>query len=295
MSVLVSKDILSQIFHYLPVQQAKDCALLGDTFYRASRLGSAMNMRWKVFDTKRLNDLLSRFFVHLIDAVEVSDLMVLTCFYYARVNITSVKLHINKDDLKLSKSDFINFNQLTELNFVIVAPIDNFYLIDLPEKLKVLKFNRLSNDDKNEDQIHIPSKLPTTLEILYIRYLVVKNIILPDGLKELTYIDKDCFTNMPKVIPKNILTLNIQGKSTNAWEILQDDVIYQNLQNVTLCDENVTTQISILTSSMPNIKNIQATHLKLTNDGQVTIEEFGHLPGHVDYVNFGEKNKRIKL
>lgn len=286
----VSNDLLSCIFHYLPVQQAKDWALLGDTFYRASRLGSAMNMRWEVHDNERLNALLSRFFVHLVQAVEVSELTMLTCFHYARVKITDVKF-IGKN-ICLSRKEYINFDNLTTLSIHNTGHNPESKITELPNGLKCLKF--VGDNGK----IVFSCELPKSLEILHMNgFFIDGDLILPEGLKTFKYIHTQCYEHLPKNLPINLQYLHIQGKSasSNRWRIGAENTVYPFLTTIVVIDRNLKDNIDYNTLYYPSLKHLEVTKLRLKNDGGLYIDEFETYDGEKSLVIFTEERNLKKI
>jgi len=290
MSVSVPKDLLSQIFHYLPIQQAKDWALLGDTFYRASRLGSATNMRWKVHDNERLNGLLSRFFVHLVQAVEVFELTMLTCFHYARVKITDVKFVAKV--IQISRKEYINFDNLISMSFLDTGMNSILEITELPSRLKCLK---VTGDNKT---ILFSCELPKSLEILHIGgFLIEGDLILPEGLKTFKYIHKRCYEHLPKNLPVNIEYLHIQGKSApdNEWKFGTVNTVYPFLSTIVVIDKNPEDNINYNTKHYPSLKHLEVTKLNLKNDGNLHVDEFETYDNGKSVVLFGEERNLKKL
>lgn len=296
-----SFDILTRIFHFLPVQQAKDWALCSKKFYRASRLGSAMNMRWIILDEERLRTILKTFFAHLIEAVEVSKFMTLICLRYARLKLTDVTFQVKKSNDIFFGGDF---DDIKRLYFKFVGFADTFELSDFPKNLRVLKFNRMDISEQDEDDIVIiPSKLPETLKTLFIRSSCIKGLVLNNGLEEFTYIDHDCFSNLPAHIPVNIYKLNIQGTSdAGGWNILDDNTVYPNLKKMSIYDfcSGHTIEIRFETRNAPNLRRVAATHLKLINNAKLSMKSFENTADGISYFEFynsdeEKPNKKIKL
>jgi Leucine-rich repeat (LRR) protein len=267
MSVFFDKHIWSRIFHHLPIEQAKEWALLSKSMYHASRLGSAMNMRWKITNASILNVLSKQFFVHLIQAVEVRNCSVLTCLYYLNVKITNVRLSIHASDMYYKKSDFINFDQITELSVCFKQPISKFGLMDLPCNLKSLAFI-----DGNSCNVTIPPILPESLEYLHIDNCKITNLKLPNGLKDLFYDHKEFFKHVPK-LPLGIHTLRVVGDFNGGhnWRLFHQDVIYPNLKRIEIIanDPSPNRQITIYTKGLPALKYAEVTKMSVVNDGRL--------------------------
>jgi len=268
MSVFFDKFIWSRIFHHLPIEQVKEWACLSKSMYYAARLGSAMNVRWKIKSATILNALSKSFFVYLIQAVEVFNCSILTSLYFINVKITDVRFKIHTDNVAFLKSDFIDFDRITHLSFNLKNTVTRVELADLPPGLKSLTFVG------NACNVLIPPNLPESLEHLRIEKCKIVNLNLPSGLKELYYEDKDCFKSVP-AIPISLRKLIVIGNDCVGWKLLEKDVIYPNLEHVEIIRNNPNRDrvTSVYTKRLPALKYIEATRLSLVNDGKLYVRE----------------------
>lgn len=294
------KVIWSRIFHHLPIEQVKEWALLSKSMYHASRLGSAMNVRWKIESVTILNALSKSFFVHLIQAVELNQCSILTSLYFINVKITNVKLQINRDNLIYSRNEFIDFDRITHLSFNLKPKVSKIQISDLPPGLKSLTFV-----GSHSCTVLIPPILPESLEHLWIEKCKIANLNLPSGLKELFYEDKDFFRNVP-TIPTNIRKLQVFGDcASNGWRIFDKDIVYPNLEHVEVIRNNSARDKSttFYTKGLPALKYVEGTKLTIVNDGKLYMRHAYPYADQIDIsvYHFGEEEeeersvKKIKL
>jgi hypothetical protein len=290
-----SKDIWSCIFRHLPIDICKSWAFISPMLHYASRIGSTGRMRWKIPDTKTLNVLSKKFFVHLIQAVKTADLTIISCLHYMKIKLIDIEFIVsNRMNFKLSRDDFICFDQLLYLKFYFNA-VGSFHLVNMPVHLKSLSFTGKGENTR----IRLSSSFPATLEKLVIKLCKISaGIILPEGLKVLKYVDSDCFKNIPKNIPIGIVKLHFVGNDVAEWKIFDTDMIYPNLTSLVLVlkDFDRNKNVCVRTGQFPGLKYAEGSRLRIVNNVGLYVRDM-HSVKDMDQVyvcKIGEEEEKEK-
>jgi hypothetical protein len=305
LSVVFQDNVLVRICYFLDVQDLRRFALCSKKFYRASRIGGADNVRWKIHSSQVLNQLmfnnLARTVCSYIRRVEISDMFSYNCLSSTGATIVDVifEVHVGSKKNVIFSTEVSTYEYIECLRILIDdnCTTEELDIVQFPQNLKCF----VVFESSGTINLKIPSVFPNSVKAILMSSLVKKEqlerCIFPDELEKFDWDSPHSFSILP-FLPRKKLKILRLGQDMSREGLMgfnnrsePGEFIFPVLEIFTLFNSAnlknaARPRYYIFTSQMPNIKNIQASRIEWINDIGLNPKKICSLANSGTGINF---------